>query len=271
MPTDIKAVRNISNDAREGFFHLHNTFELYLFLSGEAHCLIEQSIYHLEKGTLLMFTNQEVHKTANFSSKTYDRILINFHPKVVESFSTEHTDLLACFLNRKNGQNNALMLSKTQLDIYLTLATKLIDSTHSMEYGNDVLSLTYLLQILIFLNKIYKQEEILLEQYPLSGKLQEVVNFIDKHLTQDLSLDKLGSHFSLDKSYLGRLFKKETGSTLYNFIVLKRIALAKQHLAEGKNVTETCTLSGFNDYSNFIRTFKQVTGYSPTQYHKLHS
>jgi AraC-like DNA-binding protein len=51
---------------------------------------------------------------------------------------------------------------------------------------------------------------------------------------------------------------------------LKRIALAKQYLIEGYNVSESCELSGFNDYSNFIRTFKNITGYSPTNYLKLY-
>ncbi|WP_081743881.1 helix-turn-helix domain-containing protein [Eisenbergiella tayi] len=48
----------------------------------------------------------------------------------------------------------------------------------------------------------------------------------------------------------------------------KKTAAAKQLLAEGKTVTETCYLSGFNDYNNFIRTFKKITGTSPGQYQK---
>lgn len=271
MDKNIAASRNISNTAREGAFHLHNNFEIYLFLQGDANCFVEQSLYHMKKGTLLMFTNQEIHKTASLSTKPYDRVLIFFHPQIIEKFSTEHTNLLSCFIDRKKGHNNAILLSKKQLDIYIALASKLIDTTNSTEYGNDVLSITYLVQILIFLNKIYKQDEILLEQYPLLGKLNDVLGFIDEHLTEDLTLDRIASHFSMNKSYLGRLFKKETGSTIYNFILLKRISLAKQLLAKGRNVSEACSLSGFNDYSNFIRTFKQITGYSPTKYNKLHS
>jgi YesN/AraC family two-component response regulator len=270
MPKDIVATRNVSNVVREGTFHLHNNFEIYLFLQGEANCFVEQSKYHLKKGTLLMFTNQEIHKTSSLSSKTYDRILVNFHPQVVEKFSTEHTNLLSCFLDRKKGQNKAILLSKKQLDIYVALASKLIDTTNRDEYGNDVLSITYLVQVLIFLNKIYKQDEILPEQYPLSEKLQDVLRFVDDNLTEDLSLDRIANHFLINKSYLGRLFKKETGSTIYNFILLKRISLAKLLLTEGRNVSEACLLSGFNDYANFIRTFKQITGYSPTKYNKLH-
>lgn len=269
-PEKIHALRNLSSVVNPAHFHLHNSFEIYLFLSGDVNYFVEQSIYHLKRGTLLIFNNTEIHRAVNLSSKTYERIVISFHPQIVEKFSTEHTNLLSCFLDRKKGQNNAILLSKKQLDIYLALTTMLIETSNSEEYGDDVLTTTYLIQILIFLNKIYKHDEITLEQYPLSKKLQDVLTFIDEHLTEDLSLDIISNNFSLNKSYLGRLFKKETGSTIYNLIMIKRISLAKQLLSEGKNVSEACCLSGFNDYSNFIRTFKQITGYSPNKYHKLH-
>ncbi|MDS0526302.1 AraC family transcriptional regulator [Clostridium sp. SHJSY1] len=270
MPEKIFALRNLSSVVKPDHFHLHNSFELYLFLQGDVNYFVEKSIYHLTRGTLLMFTNNEIHMAANLSSKTYERIVISFPPEIAKDFSTEHTNLLSCFLNRKKGENNAILLSKKQLNIYLALATKLIENSHYENYGDDVLATTYLIQMLIFINKIYKHDEILLEQYPLSEKLQDILKFIDNHLTEDLSLNIISEYFSLNKSYLGRLFKKETGSTIYNLILLKRITLAKQLLSEGKNVSEACFLSGFNDYSNFIRTFKQITGYSPTKYNKLH-
>lgn len=268
---DIEASRNISHTARDAQFHLHNSFEIYLFLQGDVNCFVEQSLYRLKRGTLLMFNNQEIHRSSNLSSKPYERIVINFNHQMIEKFTTEHTNLLSCFLDRKKGQDNAILLSKKQLDVFLAFATKLIDILQNNEYGSDLLALTYLIQILVYINKLYKQDEFLLEQYPLSEKLQDVLDYINTHITEDINLDKIGDHFSLNKSYLGRLFKKETGSTIYNYILLKRISMSKQMLADGRSVSEACTLCGFNDYSNFIRTFKQNTGYSPAKYAKQHS
>jgi len=56
---------------------------------------------------------------------------------------------------------------------------------------------------------------------------------------------------------------------LHEYIIFKRVARAKKLLMEGKSVTETCHLSGFNDYSNFIRTFKRTVGISPGKYSKI--
>lgn len=255
-----------SNFAANTTFHLHNSFEIYLFLQGEVNYWVDQSLYQLKKGTLLIFNNQEIHRVVNPSLKSYERLLIHFSPNIVEPFNTEKTNLLSCFTNREKGQNNAILLLNKQLDVFLALAKKLNNALHSEKYGDDVLTKNYLIEILVFINRLYQQNNDTLEQHPLSQRLQDILAFIELHLSEDLSLDKLSKHFSMDKSYLSRLFKSETGSTIYNYILLKRISLAKQLLSEGKNVSETCSLSGFNDYANFIRAFKKVTGCSPSHY-----
>ena len=60
--------------------------------------------------------------------------------------------------------------------------------------------------------------------------------------------------------------KQRSDSTIHEHILFKRINKAKQLLREGSTVTDTCQLAGFNDYSNFIRTFKKAVGLPPRQY-----
>ncbi|WP_238948112.1 AraC family transcriptional regulator [Clostridium sp. YIM B02569] len=266
LPEHIHIKKNYSNFATNSTFHLHNSFEIYLFLKGDVNYWVEKSVYPLKRGTLLIINNQEIHRVVNPSAKDYERLLIHFHPQFVELFNTDNTNLLSCFTNREKGQNNAILLSDRQMDIFISLVKKSSDNLHNKKYGSDVLSRNYLVELLVFINTLYQQNKDFLVQFTLSRRLYDILTFIESHLSEDLSLDKISHHFSMDKSYLGRLFKKETGSTIYNYILLKRISLAKQLLSEGKNVSETCSLSGFNDYSNFIRTFKKITGSSPSHY-----
>ncbi|AJH00785.1 hypothetical protein LF65_04245 [Clostridium beijerinckii] len=266
IPGYISIQKVCSDFAANTTFHLHNSFEIYLFLQGNVNYWVDQSLYHLKRGTLLIFNNQEIHRVVNPSLKEYERLLIHFRPQIIKPFNTDNTNLLSCFTDREKGQNNAILLLNKQLDIFLSLAKKLSDALHSEQYGSDVLTKNYLIEMLIFINRLYQQNNDILEQHPLSKRLQDILDFIELNLSEDLSLDRISSHFSLDKSYLSRLFKSETGSTIYNFILLKRISLAKQLLSEDKNVSETCSLSGFNDYANFIRAFKKITGCSPSHY-----
>lgn len=259
---------SISIESKNQEFHLHNGYEIYLFLRGNVNYFVEQAAYKLKRGNLLIFNNKEIHRPTFLSKEPYERIVIHFLPQVAEKMSTSKTNLLDCFLKREIGTNNITLFTENQLNCFLELAYKLIGATSSNGYADDILANSYLAEILVMINRIY-QINTEVEKHQISIKIQHILAYINLNLTSNLSLDTLEKRFATDKYYLSRLFKKETGSTIYNYILVKRIALAKQLLSEGKNVTETCILSGFNDYSNFIRTFKKVTGYSPNKYSKL--
>ena len=85
---------------------------------------------------------------------------------------------------------------------------------------------------------------------------------------EDFTLDDIAGYMALDKHYLCHLFKKETGSTIFQYIQAKRLCLAQLALSRGASVTEACEEAGFNDYSNFIRTFRKILGCTPGEYQK---
>ncbi len=269
-----KNTENPQNTSQQTDFHLHNFYELYLFLHGDVNYFIEQSAYKLKKGNLLIMNTQEIHRVTFLSDSSYERLVLHFSPTLVSSLSSSETNLSNCFMNRTNGTNNILTLNDKQIEYYTYLATNLINCIDEDNYGNDILINSYASQILVMINKLYNQsdnsaEDIYSENPLLSKTLREILLFINNHISDDLSLEILEKTFSLNRYHLSRIFKKETGSTVYNYILLKRIALAKQLLIEGNNVTEVCMMCGFKDYSNFIRTFKKITGYSPAKYNKL--
>jgi YesN/AraC family two-component response regulator len=115
----------------------------------------------------------------------------------------------------------------------------------------------------LFLNQKHSDSGINMHQ-----KLSPVLDYIEQNLDQDLSLDQLEKEFYINKFYLIKLFKKYTGSTIHEYIIYKRISLAKRYLSQGCNVTEACMKSGFNDYSSFLRMFKKRIGVTPREYLK---
>ena len=81
-----------------------------------------------------------------------------------------------------------------------------------------------------------------------------------------ISQEQLAEHFYLSESYICRIFKAATSTTINKYIVAQRISLAKSLLTEGHSVAETCDKCGFRDYSNFLKTFTKVVGISPKKY-----
>ncbi|MFQ9510704.1 MAG: AraC family transcriptional regulator [Lachnospiraceae bacterium] len=263
----ITCSRSCSRLAGNTDFHLHNNYEIYVLLKGDIHYFVEQTCYHLSSGSLLIFNNQEIHKAINLTTMPHERLVIHFDPEYIRNLGTPDTNLLACFQNRPFGQGNYIQLDEEIVNTFISYYEKLDYSLHNKKYGSDLLSLSYLIQLLVLINNLYSNLKTPVDGI-ISEKLQPLIYYIQQHISDPLTLDEISRALSIDKFYLSHLFKKETGSTIFQYILLKRIVIAKEMLSQGKSVTETCIQSGFNDYTNFIRTFKKITGYSPGKYAK---
>lgn len=98
--------------------------------------------------------------------------------------------------------------------------------------------------------------------------VNEIISFINRHLTEPLTLDLIAAEFHLNKDYLGRLFKEHTHATIGHYICIQRVNLAQSMLAEGQTVTEVQERLGFSSYAYFFKFFKKMTGISPSHYRK---
>ena len=96
-----------------------------------------------------------------------------------------------------------------------------------------------------------------------------VVAHIDVHLQANLSLDNIVDAFSISRTQLYYIFKKEIGCGVTEYIIRKRIDKAKTYIREEKyNYTEIADLLGYNSVHYFSKDFKKTTGMSPSEYAK---
>lgn len=127
-------------------------------------------------------------------------------------------------------------------------------------------------------------EELMIRLFRTNSKMQagacasrtELVSNIcqrlEKEYNKDLSLAEIAKEYGISISYLAHLFKNTTGVPIMRYLLNCRITAAKSLLTQTvtpiKEITEKC---GFKDSSNFGRTFKNETGYSPKQYRQQYS
>jgi AraC-like DNA-binding protein len=255
-------------------FHLHNKYEIYLLLSGDVHYFVERKKYILKKGDILIFNSKEIHKPTFVGASPYERIIIHFNPQIAAYFSTPDINLLGCFENRKNGENNLINLEQGKHTLFCSLLDRLAQLCSKVD-ESPIDKLSILLQVFSILDKNTKEIKLDINQQTqqpqqLKSPISQVITYINNHLTEELSLDVLEKKSFLNKNYLCKLFKDQMGSTIHSYILVRRISLAKQILENGASVTEACNQSGFNDYANFIRLFKKITGTSPAKF-KVHA
>ena len=96
--------------------------------------------------------------------------------------------------------------------------------------------------------------------------IDKVLSYINEHYKEDLSLEQLAGHFYLNKFTLAKLFKEQTDRTVHNYIILKRISMAKQKITEGMLPSVVYQDVGFRDYSTFYRAFLKMEKISPKEF-----
>lgn len=98
------------------------------------------------------------------------------------------------------------------------------------------------------------------------------VNYIFENLHKKITVSELAKHTGLNASYLSRLFKKETGVSVSEYVITKKIAAAKNMLKyTDRPISEIAEMLAFASQSHFTKTFRTHEGVTPKKYRDLNS
>lgn len=132
---------------------------------------------------------------------------------------------------------------------------------------------TMLTTLMVHLLRYYCDKPSILPTYQggLSKlKLQRVIDYIQTHLDQDLSLKELAAIAQMSAHYFAQLFKQSTGVTPHQYVIHCRIERAKELLRHQKlAIAEVAKIVGFVDQSHFHRHFKRLVGVTPKAFLQL--
>lgn len=273
LSTKSFAIARLYNDESTMSIHIHDCCEIYFSISGGKQFLIDNRFYDFQPGDIFFINQYESHYLSQIDRVTHERIVLSIYPDYLKKFSTEQTDLNYCFTRRDTSFGHRLSLSQEEKKRFLYYIHKL---SEEKQFGRDILEQTAFLELMIYLNRIFllrcEEDRALTVSTERkasashSEQIDAILSYVNLNLTEELTIGKLAAHFYLSSSYLCRIFKDETGTTINRYITAKRISRAKALLAEGYSVTETCGMCGFQDYSNFLKAFTKAVGISPKKY-----
>lgn len=246
--------------------HIHDSYEIYYFLSGDVTYRIEGQSYKMESNDMLIISDRELHRPRFDSSEAYERIVIHFRPESISLYQTREYNLLQCFQKRKLGHLNkidAREVVKQGLKDYIDKIESYIQKNLPESH---VMIKTLFVQLLVALNNIYIQKDGRLKgccEY--DKKVNLVLDYVNENLHRPITLEMIEKELFISKYYLCHTFKKHTGFTVMEYTAYKKVQKAKALLSEGVSSLEACLGAGFNNYSNFYKTFKKLTGTSPSK------
>lgn len=249
-------------------FHKHEEYEFYLFLNGDAVFFTESHGYKLSPGDLFIIPPQLWHRAQTFEDQIYERVYLNLPLDAIIEFSTSETNLTQILPLPKN-QPKILQLHAAACTQFTKSIDQIIRLKASQTIGYDIQINLILIELLLQLNR-YEYSESTINHVALPIMIVDLIAYIDRHLTGNLSLKKMSQALHLSESHLSRSFKKFMGLTLQDYITNKRIDKAVELLKDGASVQDAAYASGYENYAHFIRSFKKNMGLSPGKFRKQH-
>lgn len=250
--------------------HHHDFYELYLFLSGNVSYTIESRHYNLLPGDLLIIGPMELHRPIiTPANLPYERIVLWIDAAFLQQFSSGRTNLAQCFSIKHADRSNLLRADASARAEMTRLMDAMITETANEGYGGDTMSFSHLLELLVLVNRLVlrvgtnRQEEFEDKSAPI---VTSTLNYINAHYREELSLDNLAARFFISKYHLSHEFNRLVGTSIYRYILQKRLVIAKQLLIDGTPPTSACVQCGFGDYANFYRAFKSEYNISPKEF-----
>ena len=238
--------------------HTHDTFEIYFFISGCCDYLVEGSTYHLLPGDILIMRPVEAHCTKVLSTDIpYERMVFDVSAKYINNLfgNSEITDRLS---NLPLGTNNLFRDIDFGHNLCKETLYQLKEHSPNISH-NDIISI--LLYILSEANNVIKEKN----QETYFDATDKLIDYVNKNLFSNITLEQVSEEFFISKSQINRIFKKKTGSSLYLYVLAKRLITAKNMISSGDTMVNVCEKCGFSDYSSFYRSYIKRFGHSPKQ------
>ena len=246
---------------REFSYHYHDFHKVIIFLSGKAAYHIEGKSYYLKPWDILLVNRHAIHKPEIDFSVPYERFVLWIRDDI------KSTELLRCFQKVIDRSYNLIRLDSDSQEKLKQLLYELEAALKDEKFGSELLGSALFTQFMVYVNRIFLEKQYIYDarSYSSDSQIEELLRYINHNLTEDLSIETLARKYYLSKYHMMRKFKEETGYTVHNYIISKRLLLARTKISEGTPILKAAQLSGFSDYTTFSRAYKKQFGTAPSQ------
>jgi len=233
--------------------HVHPECEIYVNLSGDVSFMVENHIYPIMPGNIVITRPYEYHHCIYHSNELHKHFWILFS-------SNGNERLLERFFDRKEGSGNLLTLPAKRLRELVSLCHAMIEKDDS-EFDRYY-RFFHLIRLLNDAEFTAVQTE---------GYLQDVatvLDYIEAHYSEPITVKELARVAHVSVNTLERHFEEVLRMPPSVYLKKKRLGIAAALLDRGNSVGEACRKSGFSDDSKFIALFGKTYGTTPFQYQK---
>lgn len=250
------ACERVSNRSVMSKSHYHTHYEFYYLEDGHRLHMMDDVIYETQAGDFMIFAPFVMHHSYSEDQSAFKRIVLYFTEDLIGDPELQKMMREASGLYRPD--------IKLGQDVHKLLNMLLSEQSESGPL--HMFSMKTLLNMLLV--AVIKSGHPA-EKPEMQSQISKIISYIDQNYAEEIHLDDLANQFYISKYYLCREFKKCTNRTISQYINAARILNAQRRIMEtDHNFTKIAADTGFASLTHFNRTFKAVTGLTPTAFRK---
>ena len=234
--------------------HFHDMYELLCVIKGDGTFFIEGTPYPVTDGTVFFVRPGRTHLMQIHDGSRYERTAVHFSKNIIPpAFFTEPS------LHKALETDNRYLISEIESALRLTdIPDSLCGNVLYTVTVSRLISFLCDLSFAVINNPLPSNSA---QLNPLGSALE----YINSHLCEKITLSDVSKACYLSRSQLTRVFRAQIGTTVGEYIVNKKLMLAKEMIASGENASAVCDKCGFGDYSTFYRAYLRHMGTPPVR------
>lgn len=249
-----------SNDIMKHSSHYHDCHQIIYIKTGCIEIAINGKSHSAYSGDIIIISRFENHSI---------KILSDDYVRYVLRLSTDlpHDKVFSIFTNRPEKFNNIISVANQKITIE-NIFDKIINEFSFKSNFAEQLQNLLLNELLIYVSRVFPYElsDYNSKSFNIAISLK---NEFENYYFMEFKLENLAKKYNVSVSTLTHTFKKIVGVSVFEYLLSCRMAAAKKYLSKTDltigQIIEKC---GFNDNSNFSRTFKKLNNITPLQFRK---
>ena len=237
-------------------YHCHDFYEFYMHVHGGQYFGLDNSLYLLKPYQIFIIPPFSMHGLSSVTElRDYERAYLNLSLESLRTLGCGKIDLDGFFRSYTSRGLYTFQLSSAEAETCADQLRRL----QSADPEDPLEQFTCCGILIDFLNTLCRG---IRQSQNMTGSV------VSNSIIQPLRIDLLAKQFGISVSYLSHEFTKFTNRSVYDYILYRRVMLARQMMQTDLSLNAIAYQCGFNDYSNFLRMFNKLVGTSPSQFRK---
>ena len=248
----------VAEHGKNNRFHKHEYYEIMYFYEANAKMYIEEKIYNIEPGDVIVTRRNEQHRLQQKDTSACRRIIFTIFPEFFVTNDCEEYEV--AFKDNSLDRVSKISADKAkQSGLYdAIMRYKEYSANYTLKNVDSFLR-ALVIEILFLTNRCFDYVEV----DNVKESIKPIIRYIDANYYSDITLEQLSELFYISKSHLCRAFRESTGLSVYRYIQKRRLIRVKHYLRAGTSLNVALTKAGFHNYTAYYRAHKREYGQSP--------